>query len=83
MPFVGCQGETQVGGLTAEQSPSQTACLGAKNPDFSSSRHHGMEVLSCPQGCATEEAMVPLLCLLAFPRKKNVLEVSGCSLTSG
>lgn len=60
MPFVGCQGETQVGGLTAEQSPSQTVCLGAKNPDFfSPPRHHDMLVLTRPQGCVTEEVMGP------------------------
>lgn len=59
IPFVGCQGETQGGGFSAEQSPGQAACLGAKNAGFSPSRHHDVEVLTCPWGCATEEVMGP------------------------
>lgn len=34
MSLLGCQGETHVGVLTAEQSPPQAACLGAKNLNF-------------------------------------------------
>lgn len=83
--FVGCQGETQVGGLTAEQSPSQTVCLGAKNPDFFPLP--GIMTCWCslvPRAVSLRRSWVPgLLCPLAFPREKRVLEVPGCSLTSG
>lgn len=58
-PFVGCQGETQVGVPNAEQSPGQTVCLGAKNPHFPPSRCHDMEVLACPQACATKRVTSP------------------------
>lgn len=53
------------GGPTAGQSHSQTACLGAKYPDFPPCRHHGMGVLTRPQVMGPWPAVSP-----CFPQGK-------------